>query len=33
MAGVFPSVIKTTKVVLVFIKDSKLATIVQSPCY
>ena len=36
MTGVFPSVLKTAKVVLVFKKDSKLdyiAIIVQSPCY
>ena len=33
MAGVFPSVLKTAKVVPVFKNDSKLATIVQSPSY
>ena len=35
MIGVFPSVLKTAKVVPVFKKDSKLdiATIAQSPCY
>ena len=35
MTGVFPSVLKIAKVVLVFKKDSKLdySTIVQSPCY
>ena len=37
MTGVFPSVLKTAKVVSVFKKDSKLdysiVIIVQSPCY
>ena len=35
MTGVFPSVLKTSDVVHVFKKDSKLdySTITQSPCY
>ena len=35
MTGVFPSVLRTSDVVHVFKKDSKLdySTITQSPCY